>query len=135
MPAKSKSQERLMQAVAHNPEFAKKVGIAQKVGKEFVGHAEGGEVAPPDAGGYMRVNEEVAAAEAGMTVAEYRAALARTRAKAAAPASDVRFDKPRQQSAAERDAGLAAALKKRGFAAGGSIDGCAQRGKTRAKRS
>ena len=37
MPAKSKSQERLMQAVAHNPAFAKKVGIPQKVGKEFVG--------------------------------------------------------------------------------------------------
>lgn len=36
MPSKSKAQERLMQAVAHNPEFAKKVGIKQKVGKEFV---------------------------------------------------------------------------------------------------
>ncbi len=35
MPAKSKKQERLMQAVAHNKEFAKKVGIPQKVGKEF----------------------------------------------------------------------------------------------------
>ena len=36
MPAKSKAQERLMQAVASNPKFAKKVGIPQKVGKEFV---------------------------------------------------------------------------------------------------
>lgn len=36
MPIKSKSQERLMQGVAHNPEFAKKVGIKQSVGKEFV---------------------------------------------------------------------------------------------------
>ena len=36
MPAKSKAQERLMQAVANNPKFAKKVGIPQKVGKEFV---------------------------------------------------------------------------------------------------
>ena len=36
MPAKSKAQEKLMQAVAHNPKFAKKVGIPQKVGKEFV---------------------------------------------------------------------------------------------------
>lgn len=35
MPAKSKAQNRLMQAVAHNPKFAKKVGIPQKVGKEF----------------------------------------------------------------------------------------------------
>lgn len=36
MPAKSKSQEKLMQAVAHNKDFAKKVGIPQKVGKEFI---------------------------------------------------------------------------------------------------
>ena len=36
MPAKSKAQERLMQAVANNPKFAKKVGIPQKVGKEFI---------------------------------------------------------------------------------------------------
>jgi hypothetical protein len=35
MPSKSLSQHRLMEAVAHNPEFAKKVGISQKVGKEF----------------------------------------------------------------------------------------------------
>lgn len=35
MPSKSSSQHNLMQAVAHNPTFAKKVGIPQKVGKEF----------------------------------------------------------------------------------------------------
>ena len=35
MPSVSKAQHRLMQAVAHSPEFAKKVGIPQKVGKDF----------------------------------------------------------------------------------------------------
>jgi len=35
MPAKSKKQERFMQAVANNPKFAKKVGVPTKVGKEF----------------------------------------------------------------------------------------------------
>jgi hypothetical protein len=35
MPSKSPAQARLMAAVAHNPEFAAKVGIPQKVGKEF----------------------------------------------------------------------------------------------------
>ena len=35
MPSKSSSQHNLMAAVAHNPAFAKKVGIPQKVGKEF----------------------------------------------------------------------------------------------------
>jgi len=35
MPSKSAAQHQLMQAVAHNPAFAKKVGIPSKVGKEF----------------------------------------------------------------------------------------------------
>lgn len=35
MPSKSPEQKRLMQTVAHNPKFAKKVGIPQSVGKEF----------------------------------------------------------------------------------------------------
>jgi len=36
MPSKSPAQHKLMAAVAHNPKFAKKVGIPTKVGKEFV---------------------------------------------------------------------------------------------------
>lgn len=36
MPSKSKAQQRLMRAAAHNPEFAKKVGVPVKVAKEFV---------------------------------------------------------------------------------------------------
>ena len=35
MPSKTPKQARLMAAVAHNPAFAKKVGVPQKVGKEF----------------------------------------------------------------------------------------------------
>lgn len=35
MPSKSQSQERLMAAAAHNPAFAKKVGVPPKVAKEF----------------------------------------------------------------------------------------------------
>ena len=35
MPSKSPSQHRLMEAVAHNPGFAKKVGNPQSVGKDF----------------------------------------------------------------------------------------------------
>lgn len=35
MPTKSPAQERLMQAVAHSPKFAKKVGIPVKVGQDF----------------------------------------------------------------------------------------------------
>ena len=35
MPAKSAKQKKFMQAVAHNPAFAKKVGVPQSVGSEF----------------------------------------------------------------------------------------------------
>ena len=35
MPTVSKKQERFMQAVAHNPAFAKKAGVPQSVGREF----------------------------------------------------------------------------------------------------
>jgi hypothetical protein len=48
MPAVSAKQERFMQAVAHNPKFAKKVGVPQSVGKEFTMKkmSMGGGVAP-----------------------------------------------------------------------------------------
>jgi hypothetical protein len=35
MPSKSKKQAKLMAAAAHDPAFAKKVGISQSVAKEF----------------------------------------------------------------------------------------------------
>ena len=41
MPSKSKAQHNLMAAVAHNPAFAKKVGIKQSVGKEFASADKG----------------------------------------------------------------------------------------------
>lgn len=51
MPVKSKKQERFMQAVAHSPKFAKKVGVSKDVADKFVGpkahKAEGGEVRFP----------------------------------------------------------------------------------------
>jgi hypothetical protein len=43
MPAVSKKQEKFMQAVAHNPKFAKKAGVPQSVGREFT-KSEGGEM-------------------------------------------------------------------------------------------
>ena len=56
MPSKSPSQHKLMAAVAHNPAFAKKVGIPTKVGKEFVSADKkmdkGGNV--NDAGNYTK---------------------------------------------------------------------------------
>lgn len=50
MPSSSKAQHSLMTAVAHSPSFAKKVGIPQKVGKDFTAADQGGEF---DAGNYV----------------------------------------------------------------------------------
>jgi hypothetical protein len=56
MPAVSKKQEKFMQAVAHNPSFAKKVGVSQSVGREFtkkesgMKYSKGGGVAPSKMG-------------------------------------------------------------------------------------
>lgn len=41
MPSVSKKQHNLMEAVAHSPAFAKKVGIKQSVGKEFAAADKG----------------------------------------------------------------------------------------------
>jgi hypothetical protein len=44
MPSKSPAQRRLMQAVAHSPEFAAKVGIPQSVGQEFSDADKGADI-------------------------------------------------------------------------------------------
>ena len=41
MPSVSAKQKKLMDAAAHNPAFAKKVGIPQKVAKEFSAASKG----------------------------------------------------------------------------------------------
>jgi hypothetical protein len=41
MPATSEKQKRFMDAAAHNPSFAKKVGVPQSVAQEFSGKSKG----------------------------------------------------------------------------------------------
>lgn len=51
MPSKSKKQHNLMEAVAHDPGFAKKKGIPQSVGRDYVdadkGKSEGKKKSAP----------------------------------------------------------------------------------------
>jgi hypothetical protein len=62
MPSVSKKQHNFMAAIAHNPAFAKKVGVPQSVGKDFnqadkgKTFKEGGEMKPVD----MKKNPGVA---------------------------------------------------------------------------
>lgn len=56
MPSTSKKQAHLMAAVAHNPAFAKKVGIPQSVGKDFNAADKGRKFA---AGGVNMINRDI----------------------------------------------------------------------------
>lgn len=47
MPSVSGKQARFMQAVAHDPGFAKKAGVPQSVGKEFALADIGRKFGPP----------------------------------------------------------------------------------------
>lgn len=57
MPAKSAKQKKLMDAAAHNPAFAKKVGIPVKVAKKFSKTSKGMEFAK--GGSINRVGDAV----------------------------------------------------------------------------
>jgi hypothetical protein len=69
MPSKSKAQHNLMAAVAHNPAFAKKVGIKQSVGKEFASadkgksFKQGGDMASKMNPGFMAMMKKKAPAK------------------------------------------------------------------------
>jgi hypothetical protein len=94
MPSKSAKQKKFMRAVAHSPKFAKKVGVPQRVGKEY--EAADKRVASRAEGGQVMMNKM------GM----------RGRMASVAPTG-----------------GPAMAR----YAKGGSIDGCAKKGKTKGK--
>jgi hypothetical protein len=110
MPAKSAKQERFMQAVAHNPKFAKKVGVPVTVGQEFT-KAGGGE---------MKESKAMVKKEIGFMK------------KKGAPKSMVKHEM------AEAGMKKGGGVKK--YAAGGlaaghkSADGVASKGKTKAKQ-
>lgn len=123
MPSKTPKQARFMRAVAHSPEFAKKVGVPASVGKEFVKadkgrqFKEGGEMAAKKLfGGKESYSEELKEAKA-------------IKSGKITPQQYARGEKSEE----------AKAMKKGGkcYAAGGytrSADGIAKKGKTKAKQ-
>ncbi len=110
MPAKSAKQEKFMQAVAHNPKFAKKVGVPVTVGQEFT----------KSKGGEMKESKKMV----GKEIAFMK--------KKGAPKSMVKHEM------AEAGMKKGGGVKK--YAAGGlaaghkSADGVASKGKTKAKQ-
>ena len=115
MPSTSRKQHNLMAAVANNPKFAKKVGIPQSVGKDFVKADEGRKFSR---GGDMKESKAMMAKEVGFMK------------KKGAPKSMIKHE---MAEAGMKKGGKAKAYASGGLAAGHkSADGIAKKGKTRA---
>ena len=123
MPAKSKKQLKFMQAVAHNKDFAKKVGVPQSVGKEFT------KVKKYKDGGDIEKEIEKRMKESGAQKVKPKTKTVKTPG-----GRDFTYETNKDIEAA--DAAVEAAQKKY-FKKGGAVkkgaDGCAVRGKTKGK--
>ena len=112
MPSVSAKQHRFMEAVAHNPSFAKKAGVPQSVGKDF-SNADKGKTF--SRGGDMKESKAMMGKEVSFMK------------KKGAPASMIKHEKAEMMG-----------MKKGGMkkmASGGftrSADGIATKGKTKA---
>lgn len=114
MPSTSKKQHNLMAAVAHNPAFAKKVGIPQSVGKDFSEADKGRKFS---GGGSMKQDQ---AMEKRHVAAMKKAGI-----------------KGKVLKEEEAEAGMKCGGKVKKMAGGGfvkSADGIAKKGKTKAKQ-
>ena len=113
MPSVSPAQKRLMDAAAHNPAFAKKVGVPVKVAKEFSQADKGRKFA---GGGDMKESKAMVKKEVGFMK------------KAGAPKSMIKHEQSEMMN-----------MKKGGktYASGGlaaghkAADGIAKKGKTK----
>ena len=117
MPSVSKKQHNLMAAVANNPKFAKKVGISQKVGEDFIKADKGRKF---NRGGEMAESKKMMAKEVAFMK------------KKGAPKSMVKHE---MAEAGMKKGGKVKCMAGGGLAAGHkSADGVASKGKTKAKQ-
>ena len=115
MPSTSRKQHNLMAAVANNPKFAKKVGIPQSVGLDFMKADEGRKFSR---GGDMKESKAMMAKEVVFMK------------KKGAPKSMIKHE---MAEAGMKKGGKAKAYASGGLAAGHkAADGIAKKGKTRA---
>jgi hypothetical protein len=113
MPSTSKKQADFMRAVAHSPEFAKKVGVPQSVGRDFAAADKGRKFAK---GGEMAESKKMMKKEVAFMKAK------------GAPKAMVKHEEKEAKG-----------MMKGGkcYAAGGftkAADGVAKKGKTKAKQ-
>ena len=111
MPSVSKKQHNLMEAVANNPAFAKKVGIKQSVGQDFAAADKGKKF---NGGGMAKSDMKE---DTKMDMAQDKAMLKKAFA---------------QHDAQEHKGDKGTTLKlKSGGSASSRADGCASKGKTK----
>ena len=139
MPSTSKKQHNFMEAVAHNPSFAKKAGVPQSVGKDFNQadqsrkFSKGGDMKKMNMGGY---------ADGGMTmvnkggkmVPDFAADGKGKMAKGGMKHEDVKMDKKMMQKAVNKHEGrLHKGQPMTKLSKGGvtRADGCVTKGHTK----
>jgi len=127
MPSKSKSQHNLMEAVAHSPAFAKKVGIPQSVGKDFSEADKGKKFKK---GGDVMATMNPAMARR-MMMAKKAASMGAGPAPAA-PAAGMGMKKGGKTVKKMASGGMAKETMGKVRTGAPSKDGIAERGKTRA---
>lgn len=117
MPAVSDKQKRLMDAAAHNPAFAKKVGVPVKVAKEFSRESKGLKFKE---GGQMKESKSMMKKEVSFMK------------KKGAPKSMIKHE---MAEAGMKHSGKVKKMAAGGLAAGHkSADGVASKGKTKGKK-
>ena len=112
MPSKSKKQHNLMAAVANNPKFAKKVGIPQSVGEDYVEADKGRKFR---SGGMAHCGTK--RMKVGGKVGMHKM-----------PDGTMMKDSEHKMAIGGMAMGAG-----RGYKVGGKIDGCAKRGRTNCK--
>jgi hypothetical protein len=146
MPSTSKKQHNFMAAIAHNPAFAKKVGVPQSVGKDFNNadkgktFKEGGTMKPVD----MKKNPGMAKLP---TAVRNKMGYMKKGGMASDAKEDTKMDKKQDKAMIKKAFAMhdkqehkggkgtsLAALKKGGLAAGHkSANGVAKKGLTKGK--
>ncbi len=121
MPSKSKAQHKLMAAVANNPKFAKKAGIPQNVGADYMKADK--KVKKYNMGGRLKsLRNEVEASER----------VANTRPKDARERMDKSEELSRLNRAEKRNMNMGGEVMK--YNAGGSVgDGICSQGRTKGR--
>jgi len=131
MPSTSKKQHNFMAAIAHNPAFAKKVGVPQSVGKDFNTADKGKKFKE---GGFMKPVDSEENPGLSKLPTEVRNKMGYMKKGGLMKHDDIKQDMPMMKKVAKQE--VAAHEKRMHKMAGGGTassraDGCAVKGKTK----